>query len=209
VPGPVAVGEGVLLTWDGETVAPLAAPPRAVQIEGSLPEPIAALVRVWARARGLSLAPGPGVEAEADVTLRISGPARPQRAELALRAGRDGWAAEGPVAGAADAALEPWLSADATVLVARGPGRVDVAWSRIEEPEGDPDAFAVSWSRLLDEALALPPSVVPLEERRDAGAAVSRPPHAPDRAPAPGGVGSSDALLALLAAGCAALALRA
>ena len=207
VPGPIAVGQGELLVWDGERIEVIPAPRRAVRVDRAVPELLAALVRVWAAARGLDVA----AQAGPDVVLYVSGPARAARAELEARAGRDGWTAAGRVAGPADEGLEPWLTADGSALVAFGSGRVDVAWSRIDEPAGDPDAFAVSWSRLLDAALAPPPGVVPLEQRRDAGEPVSRPPREP--VPMGAGVGRAapgwiDALLVLLAAGCAALALR-
>jgi hypothetical protein len=55
-------------------------------------------------------------------------------------------------------------------------GWVEVALERLDEPAGDPAAFAVAWGGWLDEALRPPFGVVPIDERGDAGAGFVRAP---------------------------------
>src|SRR5262249_1824414 len=77
----------------------------------------------------------------------------------------------------------------------------------LSEPRGDPAAFALSWSRLFERCAKLPPLVVPLAERRDAGPAVLAPGEpSSDPSSADGSGAYVDAALALGAALCALLA---
>ena len=75
-------------------------------------------------------------------------------------------------------------------LVGAGPGIVVSAVSQIEDPDGDPAAFAVSWSRLLDASLLPAPGIVSLGERADAGARGMRRPGEvePDAPPEAAGI---------------------
>jgi len=113
--------------------------------------------------------------------------------------GRDGWSARvevsrgpsadgglsadgGPIADGGlsadgDQGWRPWLLDEAgQCLVRARRGEVEVGFSRILPEPTSMEAFAVSWARLLDEHLAPPGAVVALQERRAAGAAVSRAP---------------------------------
>ena len=203
VPGPIAVGRGELLRWDGESVVRAPAPRRAVRLDAAVPGILAGLVRLWAATRGLDVAGAP----DRDEVLHL-GSVTGAGPLAEVRAGRDGWTAAGRLAGdpLADSVLVPWLTAEGRTLVAAGPGIVRVAWTELDEPWGDPDAFAVSWSRLLDASLAPPPGIVPLEERLDAGGLWSSPGDLPGREGGVRGAGV-DAVLALMAAGCGLLAL--
>jgi hypothetical protein len=170
------VGEHALFGWDGErlveSLAPL--PRRTVAVAAGAPAELRELVGLWAGARGLVL-----VEAADESTgLRVSTAAG---TTATVAAGRDGWTASGPAGevrpeDSPDQRLVPWLRADGAPVVAWGPGRVRVGWSRFDTIEGEPAAFAVSWSELLDEALVPTGDVVAVAERLAVGAAVVREP---------------------------------
>ncbi len=205
VPGTVAVDGRDRIAWDGERLVRVAgaAAPRGVAVRGELPAdgPLERVVRAWCAARGLAF----GAEPDAATALVLHVADAP--AAEALEAGRDGWSAAGELRGAApwrdaDGALEAWLAQGPLPLVTHGPGRVHVGWIPAGAPTGDPAAFAVSWARLLDACLLDPAGVVPLGERRDAGAAARRPPRAPA-----GSSGSYDATLPLALAALAAAAM--
>jgi hypothetical protein len=152
----------------------------------ALPEPIDAFVATWAEARGHSYARGPrgpsGPNDNDEIALELRRAA--DGPERTIDAGRDGWRAHGVVRGTArlfddDGDLETWLEHDGLPIVTRGPGRIEIAWSDMERPSGDPAAFAVSWGALLDDALLPSPSVVPLAERMASAPARFEPPRAP------------------------------
>ncbi len=179
VPGPVATAGERWLHWTGTAIEERpGAPRRAVLLDGPLPEPIVSVVEIWARERGFAL----GAEAlpvALEVARHAAGPREP------LTVGRDGWSAEASVHRAPveeeGAALETWLAVPAPggralPVVTWRAGRVVLALESLAEPEGDPAAFAVSWSELLDAALLPPPGVVSRTERADAGPPVYRAP---------------------------------
>lgn len=197
VPGPVGTVGTRWLDWTGASLVERdGAPTRRVVVDDSLPAPIRAVARAWAEERGLA---SPTGEVALEV-LRVEGPG------TEVLAGRDGWRASGR--GCAAPAGTTWLAAGERPLVTWRPGAVAVALQELSPPEGDPAAWAVSWSRLLDGALAPAFGVVPLDERGEAGEPVLRGPHtgggvAPPRPPRWPLV----ALLAALAAGLGFLAL--
>ena len=188
---------------------------------------LARLLRAWAPEQGLEPAdaPAPG----AAVALRVEGPAPGGPPHAEATAGRDGWSAPGrfdprgarlDLGGEGDrgsAEWRTWLAAapgpgaDPVPLVAWAPGRVRVAWSELEEPVGDPAAFAVSWADLLERACLPVPGAVPLEHRLGAGEARLEPPREPPPARPPEGARAGpvplDAWLAALAAAAALAAL--
>ncbi|MCY2961848.1 MAG: hypothetical protein NTY35_16955 [Planctomycetota bacterium] len=174
VPGPVAVEGRDRIDWDGAGLVrvPGGAPVRRVQLDGldlGSAVPLARVIRAWAGARSIEI--GGGGSGAGSIALRVSVSRPTEKREL--EAGRDGWTAAGRRLGAVrldraqDAGLEAWLSSDGDVLVAGGPGRIEIAW--VPGDPSDPAAFAVSWASFLD-ACALPPAgVVPLDERVAAG----------------------------------------
>jgi hypothetical protein len=200
MPGLAAVGERALFSFDGEQLFESTAPfPRRTVVVGpGVPVELAELARLWARARGLTTAEGVDGSTALHLT-HTTGAAQP-----AAAAGRDGWTALGPAEAAVlDDPPHPrptvWLEGEARALVSWRPGRIDVGWTAFEAVDGDPAAFAVSWSRLFDRALAPPPGVVPVSERTARGEQVRRAPASGSGAPgAP--AGSTDGLLAGLAA---------
>lgn len=205
VPGPAAVGERALLVWNGETLVEQAAPlpRRTVVVDRDVPREIAELAQLWGGARGLTSA----AATDEGTVLHVSAAAAAgggQGIRPLARAGRDGWTASGP-AGAAALEDRPhprprvWLEGERGPLVSWRPGRVDVAWSRLDALEGEPAAFAVSWSRLFDAALAPPRGVVGVAERAAAGPSTERAPKAARTLPR-SGEGALDAVLAALAA---------
>lgn len=107
-------------------------------------------------------------------------------------------------------ALQPWLRADLGAgpipVVTWGAGVVVVGLESLEEPSGEPGAFAVSWSELLDSATRLADDVVPLERRVAAGASVLDPPDPADVVARAGPNWPWSARLALAAAGLVTLA---
>lgn len=180
-PGPIASFAGTETHWtDGGLVDVEASDVRTLALVGDLPEAVADLARLWARARGLALASGSGdlVVAGGADGADGAGVAEPEDVEAAGA----GWSARGPARRLLPAPDDlprsrTWLAADdGRALVAWRPGRVEVAWSGSLEIEGEPAAFAVAWSRLFDRALPAPVGVTPLAERRTAGEARTEPP---------------------------------
>ena len=185
VPGPVATVGTRWLDWDGEhLVERPGAPERRLVLEGALPEPVAAVARLWAAERGLA------TDGAGEVALRVVGPmvgpivgAVDGEVVPAILA-RDGWSAGARVGRAPSrvegAPLETWLAArvegEPRPVVTAGPGRVQVALEHLAEPRGEPAAFAVSWGRLLDRSLRPVDGVVSLAERGAAGDSLVRLP---------------------------------
>ena len=147
------------------------------------------MVEAWADARGHRL-----VESATDAELVLAlvvddGPL------VAVEAQRDRWYAAGTASAkglqplASGVPFEAWLQGEGAdgarpVLVAAAPGLVRVAWTGLEEPRGDPAAFAVSWSRLLDRCVLPPLGVCSVAERAAAGERVERGPERPAAYPA-------------------------
>jgi hypothetical protein len=182
VPGAVGVVADRLVVWDGERLVDgERAPARTMELGEGLPEPVLRIANVWAGARGLAARPlatdGPGATA----VLVLHGFSR-YAAGHPCRVARDGWSATAESTGPlplrdGHGSIERWLAAeDGEVVVASAPGRVHVALRSIDEPRGDPAAWAVSWSSLFDDALALPQGCVSLRERSAAGSPLTRDP---------------------------------
>lgn len=210
VPGVVALDGGDDVLWEGGTLVrrPRARLP-AVGIEeppdARLPAVVERVLTAWCEARGLELvrrAPDDGL-----FTLALA-PGAVAEAELGF--GRDGWWATGRAtsfAAADGAGSEDWLAADVgaaapQVLVRARAGRIELALHTFTAPQGDPAAFALSWSQLFERCSELPADVVPLAERLTAGEPVrdlgARP---AAQSSADTGLGPMlDAALALLAA---------
>jgi hypothetical protein len=91
---------------------------------------------------------------------------------------------------------------DGLVLVAAGPGRIDLALGALEPAPGTEAACAVSWARLLDRCALPPPEVVALPERAAAGEGRVVPPAPPPERRLAQAAWPA-ALLAALAALCA------
>ncbi|MCC6406693.1 MAG: hypothetical protein IT453_05985 [Planctomycetes bacterium] len=177
VPGAIAESAEGLLEWRGDELVARPRTATGVRVDPACPEPLRELADAWASARGLTVGREPAVLALVAVA---DGTATP------VRAARDGWSLAGsarPLALAADE--RAWLVDGERVLVAASAGRVRVAFETLEEPGGDPAAFAVAWSELFDDARRPEPGVVPLEERRAAGEPVVREPSAPPERDAP------------------------
>jgi hypothetical protein len=199
-PGAVAALPGGRLHWDGEALVERAGGPPASVSTSELPPLLETFARAWAGARGVDLA-GPGAVA----SLHIDCPGCESAGGL-VRAGRDGWSGEGPLAASpAGEGWDVWLAdpASGAPLVRARPGAVRVDW-RLEATAGDPAAFALSWGRLLDGALLPPADVVPLAGRLAQGEGGLRAPRAP--AAEPRGGERLPAALAGLALLCAVLA---
>lgn len=203
VPGPVAaLGRGRLTgTPGGLQVDAEAYPAPRLALQGiALSGALARVLDAWRAARGVEPATGP----PAELVLALATTER--AAELPRRAAGPGWtwefsAASGPLQGT------PWLADEHGTLVAWTAGRIELAGLPTGEPQGDPAAFAASWSDLLDGACLAPPGVVSTAERAAAGAPRVLGPD-PLEAPAtPRPPARAPALLALLASALAATAL--
>ncbi len=167
VPGSIAVDGSTRYDWDGERIVEVkdGAPARRVEVTSELPEPIAGVLAAWAAGRGASVGAGAGLAA-----LVVSGRSRAPADGGDVECGRDGWTARGKLATAADRAMETWLAdARGRALVTSSAGRIDCALATMDDPRGDPAAFAVSWAALFDRAVLPPEGVVALAEREDAG----------------------------------------
>jgi hypothetical protein len=188
VPGPVAIDGTARYDWDGERLVevPGGAPVRRVEVSGTLPAPLAGVLDAWARARGVEIA-GRG-EGRSALVVHAVDPGLQSVPVRTIEAGRDGWTATGTVAGVARSSdpggpLETWLAdLDGRAVVTSGPGRIDSRWASMEDAQGDPAAFAVSWARLFDAAVLPPPGVIELAERLAAGEEASAPPRAAEPA---------------------------
>jgi len=209
VPGAVGVAGMALVEWDGavlRTAAGVLQPGEVELVEPpgtSLPVVLRRLVEVWAEVRGFRLVAELGDGADRE-RLQIElvagvGPVASTRVE------RDGWSSvagfrTGLGAGPAQPS-DTWLTTPAgEALVRASPGTVRLALIELAEPEGDPAAFALSWGRLFDRWRLPPTNVVPLEERADAGPAVTRPPgFQPSEEGAAAAADEVDAWLAALA----------
>jgi hypothetical protein len=199
-PGPIAVEGSTRFDWDGEKIVevPDGAPKRRLALTAGIPRPIADVLAAWGEARGTILTTGDDPEASLAVRTQATG----ERRELEV--GRDGWTARVVAAGHA-ASTTTWLEdAEHRALVAYAPGVVESAIVSMDEPTGDPAAFAVSWAKLFDEAVLAPPGVVDLGERRSAGEESFR---APETSPGEGTTSASFPweAWATVAAGCAIL----
>jgi hypothetical protein len=192
-----------------------AAPQRTVRSGDELPKSVARAVQAWAGARGLVVSQ----DFESPHALSVLGRSSlgPDAREVIL--GRDGWRAR--LRGEPNASLrltefpegtsllplDTWLADD-------GGGRAWVTWRRgivclsfteMEQVQGDPVAFAISWAKLFDESVMQPIGCISLEERMAAGQPAERAPIA--QAAATSGTSRASALLAWAALGLAFLAL--
>jgi hypothetical protein len=197
VPGPIGREGAARLDWDGERIVRVenAFADLRCFVDPHLPAPLRELAGLWAARRGLAPSSTRSGGELLSITLVGTGAARP--VELA----RDGWSAHaGVLAALLPAAGETsWLSADGPCVLA-SPGSLRTSIAELDEPAGDPAAFAVSWGELLDSLLLDPPGVVPLSERTARGEPAWRAP-----AQAGAGSGSADGALARLCALAAAL----
>lgn len=217
VEGAVAADGHRTVLWQGGALRTVPSSARlAVHLrepEGlRLAEPLERVLASWCEARGIDLVRAPRVGTVLGVELRSGA------SEVALELARDGWRATGRGGdlGAGDGALagaEDWLLGTQTngarVPVVRArPGALLIGLAELDEPEGDPALFALSWGRLLDRSLRRPPGVVPLAERLAAGSPRAEPGELPSSGTERGAdLGPTvDAALALAAALCAALA---
>jgi len=209
VPGPIAAEGTARWDWDGERIVevPGGAPRRTFEVRGTLPAPIARVLEAWAGARGVT-ARSPADEA-ADLVVHGAG-MNASSPPHAVEAGREGWKAKGsllrPAPSSDEAgALERWLASDdGLALVSSGAGRVHCAWTAMEDPTGDPAAFAVSWASLFDGAIRPPRGIVELGERAAAGEAAWAPPRTDERNEAAASASPLEAWTALGALLCVA-----
>jgi len=197
VPGPIAREGTARLDWDGARVVRVEGAFQAQEltcwVDPDLPEALRELAHLWAGQRTLVMNDTPAKSDLFSFELVRAGEPRP--AELA----RDGWSAQAQVAAPLTAAAgeTTWLAAGGPCVLA-APGRVRCSIVALEEPAGDPAAFAVSWGELFDSVLRDPMGVVRLGERTPRGEPAWRAP--PGSTPA--GPGEDEPL----GAGCALLA---
>lgn len=161
--------------------------PPVVLFQGHVVSPLRRFIEIWAEERGLRTSG----ESEAGPLLRVVGPYWTD--EVPVTVGADGWTLSGTATrGGAppfplglqppgapsvlETRLAVTLDGDPWALVTAAPGHLELAWRSLEEPRGDPAAFAVWWGSLLDELLLDPPGVVSLRERQAAGEALAERP---------------------------------
>jgi hypothetical protein len=181
----VAAVGAARVVWDGERLIrrPQVGPRPAVRLEPELGGAVERVVRAWAVARGCDVVTQPLERVVLTVTRTPAG--RGAGGLEGMRCGRDGWSWEPELLGVSRPPGQAWLATaeGGEPVVAWQPGQVTLAAGRYEsDPSGDPADFALSWAGLLDRAALPPAGVVPVEERADAGAGVSRggePPAAP------------------------------
>lgn len=205
VPGPIAVDGSTRYDWDGERIIEVkdGAPARRVEVQGELPAPLARVLGAWAAARGVDV--GAGAERPA---LVVSGPVPSTPPLREIDVGRDGWTSRGFAADPFEPAGDAWLAdAGGRPLVTTAPGRVECALAAMDDPRGDPAAFAVSWAELFDRVLLPPDGVVELSERGSAGAEAVRPPRRGTEEEVTTRPGAWDAWLAAASLACVLLAL--
>jgi hypothetical protein len=204
VPGPIGREGTTRLDWDGERVVRVenafSAGQLACFVDPNLPAPLRELARLWADRRGLALHETRNAADLFALVLVRAG----ERREVELA--RDGWSAHARLR----AALVPaagesaWMTVGGPCVLA-APGSVRTSIAELDEPAGDPAAFAVSWGELFDAELLDPPGVVPLGERTARGEPAWRAPAAAST----GAGGADEPLTRLCALGAALLALAA
>jgi hypothetical protein len=206
VPGAVAEEGGRLLVWDGRELSKGGTTTEAPRVvtRGDLPALLIEFAELWSKARGLRLE-REGDANGAQLLLIAAGEGTPE----SVQARHEGWR----LIGAARRALHgtPWLHSlsgeSKHALVTTRPGVVEIAFA--PEPalelQGDPAAFAVSWTALFDETRRVAPEVLPLAERRAVAPAEAHSPRAapvattpPSPPPLEAGLTLVAALLALL-----------
>jgi len=198
VPGAVAEDARGIWTWDGRALVlgPAPSERRAVALRGELPPLVEELVDLWCEERGLARLRAP----DESTHLVVHGDPVAQGVPVDLA--RDGWSARAR-AGRAEPG-ETWLDARVdgrrVPVVTRAAGSVHVALAELDEPRGEPGAFAVSWAELFDGALLPRPGVVPCSERLAAGPTRFEPPRPGREAPDPGPDWPWSARLALFGA---------
>lgn len=193
VPGPVSLGAEGGIYWkaDGTTEYREGLGRRGwVRVGPNVPAPVAELVEIWAKARGLRFgAPADSDPSAVELSVRCV-PSLEAGATSATprasRAGRDGWEAEWLVVSSAaapprlGAGRRPWLfDSDGNVLVSQAPGQIELGFQGLNGLPTDDAAFAVSWVELFDRARLSSSQVVEPSERRAAGPAASVPPAQP------------------------------
>jgi hypothetical protein len=162
--GPVAVDEqGVWTVEEGQLALEQGeAPALSWRALGELGPALREILSSWSRARGAREL-GPMVQAQApDLELEVLVP----RANVPIRAGRDGWSADGTLFQGAGAFGQPWLRDETgRTLVGWEVGRVQLAWVPQGPFAGPAEAPALSWARLFERAAADPPGAAPWAER--------------------------------------------
>lgn len=208
VPGAILQRADVRTIWDGVRVLEEPALLGRVALVGELPAPLARVLGVWALERGLAIERAPSANpGGAQLVVRTTS----EGAVRDVETGRDGWRTRGTVRGdARRAGSAPWLAVDDVELVTSAPGRIDSAWFAMEEPRGDPAAFAVSWGMLFDAACLPAAGVVSFAERAQAGPGLVEGPRAIDAGTeATGRVGAASWLPTWLVLASAVLVLAA
>jgi len=171
-PGIVARTDAGTWAWAGDAemglqLAAVAARP-VVWVSGAAlaeGEPLRRFVEAWATARDADV-----VTSAAEAVLHVTSPARGEPV-ASVRVGRDGWLASATPASLADKrglGLTPFLRTDGITYAGSAPGRIELGFVHLDEPEGDPAAFAVSWATLFEETVLAPPGVVAVALRRAA-----------------------------------------
>lgn len=128
------------------------------------------LARIWAASRGLAVTGGEDRQPGEVLVIRSGGQADGSAPDASASLGRDGWRARGswpesselPMAGAT------WLGYRDRPLVRWRAGSIEVALEQLDQPSGDPAAFAVSWATLFEQAALPGPGIVSVAERRAA-----------------------------------------
>lgn len=198
-PGPVALLQnGNWLWWEpdselSERIPPVGTPAARLRLEGevfAVGSPLGDLARAWGEERGLGVHSGSAEPGDVlylqSVALSADGA---DEANAAIE--RDSWSAQAtwPVGLVNPHYYEPWLSYRGTTLASWRPGKIWLGISRLEEPRGDPAAFAVSWATLFENACLAGIGVVSVADRAaarldaisPAGLAASLSPEAAER----------------------------
>ncbi|MFT4710246.1 MAG: hypothetical protein ACJAZ8_002622 [Planctomycetota bacterium] len=177
-PGPVqdlGGGQGLWLDAAGQLVRgplPEDLPTASLRLSGAATSEGTALgdlARMWAASRGLVITGGEDLQPGEVLFLR-SGEADTVALGASASLGRDGWRARGtwPKSGALAMAGQIWLGHRDRALVSWRAGTIELALSTLDQPSGDPAAFAVSWATLFEQAALAGPGIVSVAERRAA-----------------------------------------
>lgn len=131
-------------------------PQRELVLDERAPEPLRALALLWAETRGFA-ARAQAPQGSSARRLRCADPAVPRRA-FSVRAGCDGWTLA-PAQVFENAQDDGWLAwnwqaedGSPCCAVRSRDGVIEVASQDLGVPQGDPAAFATSWSRRFEAA---------------------------------------------------------
>ncbi|MFT5284597.1 MAG: hypothetical protein ACI8TQ_000754 [Planctomycetota bacterium] len=173
-------GNQQLLWRGGEVLDELAVPPRFAIAPVSGLGAVGELFKVWCSTRGFELTHAPSAVESSQPALVLSPTSFNSVETRTVEVGREGWKlrvelrSNSTAFDSVQSLRNVWLTAAGQGLVSWRPGQISIEWAatsnaELGRPTGDPASFALSWSKLFDEAVLPEPRSASLVERQAAG----------------------------------------